>query len=213
MDINLKKEKKHWYDGWFYEKFIAPNQDKMFKEIIELMEPGKKIIDIGCGTGRFSFLAADKASYILGVDLSKSNIERARLNLLKKSNPKIHFGQGSIDKGETKNEGSFDYAVSTYVLHEIPEEERLKLLKDAGDIAERVIIGDYVIPQPRGMIGFINEAVEFFAGRDHYANYRDFTKKGGLLNLANEAGMDILYENKNKKSGSHLVMLKKNKKS
>ncbi|MHC1737182.1 MAG: class I SAM-dependent methyltransferase [Ignavibacteriaceae bacterium] len=206
----MRTEIKHWYDGWFYEKFIAPNQDQMFKEIIELMEPGKKIIDIGCGTGRFSFLAADKASYILGVDLSKSNIERARLNLLKKSNPKIHFEQGSIGGGEKKNERKYDYAVTTYVLHEIPEKERLKLLKDAGEIAQRIIIGDYLIPQPRGMIAFINEAVEFFAGRDHYMNYKDYTKKGGLLKLAKEAGMEILFENKNKKSGSHLVMLKKN---
>lgn len=31
--------KNHWYDGWFYDLFIAPNQDRLFGQIIKLIEP------------------------------------------------------------------------------------------------------------------------------------------------------------------------------
>ena len=42
--------KYHWYDGRFYDTFIAPNQDKLFGQIIDLIQPNSDIIDIGCGT-------------------------------------------------------------------------------------------------------------------------------------------------------------------
>jgi len=29
----MAEDKKHWYDGWFYDKIIAPNQDKLFGQI------------------------------------------------------------------------------------------------------------------------------------------------------------------------------------
>src|SRR5450759_5985558 len=70
MTIN----KYHWYDGWFYDIVIAPNQDKLFGQIKNLIEPNSKIIDIGCGTGRLEFALADKCESVLGIDLSERNI-------------------------------------------------------------------------------------------------------------------------------------------
>ncbi|HKJ80929.1 MAG TPA: class I SAM-dependent methyltransferase, partial [Ignavibacteriaceae bacterium] len=71
----------HWYDGWFYDKFIAPNQDRLFGEIKNLIDAESKILDVGCGTGRFSFFIKDNCNSILGIDLSKRNISRANLTL------------------------------------------------------------------------------------------------------------------------------------
>jgi hypothetical protein len=28
----MKKNKCYWYDGWFYDIFIDPNQDKLFEK-------------------------------------------------------------------------------------------------------------------------------------------------------------------------------------
>jgi hypothetical protein len=50
----MAENKTHWYDGWFYDLLIAPNQDKLFQQIKNIIEPNKNIIDVGCGTGRFS---------------------------------------------------------------------------------------------------------------------------------------------------------------
>ena len=35
----MMENKDHWYDGWFYDNFIAPNQDRLFGQIKNLIEP------------------------------------------------------------------------------------------------------------------------------------------------------------------------------
>ena len=37
----MKQENKnHWYDGWLYDKFIAPNQDVTFVQMMRMMDVG-----------------------------------------------------------------------------------------------------------------------------------------------------------------------------
>ena len=40
----------------------------------------------------------------------------------------------------------FDYAVMTYVIHEVNPEDRIELLKQMAQIADKIIIGDYLVP-------------------------------------------------------------------
>jgi 2-polyprenyl-3-methyl-5-hydroxy-6-metoxy-1,4-benzoquinol methylase len=78
----MANNKYHWYDGWFYDTIIAPNQDKLFDQIKDLVAPHSTIIDVGCGTGRLEFALADKCKSVLGIDLSKNNINRANLQVV-----------------------------------------------------------------------------------------------------------------------------------
>ena len=87
----MTKNKYHWYDGWFYDVVIAPNQDKLFEQVKNLIEPGSRVIDIGCGTGRLEFAIAGKCQFVLGIDLSEKNIDRANLRLIQNPNDKISF--------------------------------------------------------------------------------------------------------------------------
>ncbi|MHB8871541.1 MAG: class I SAM-dependent methyltransferase [Candidatus Doudnabacteria bacterium] len=207
MTIN----KNHWYDGWFYDLFIAPNQDILFGQIKNLIEPNSRVIDVGCGTGRFSFTVVEKCNSILGIDLSKRNIERANLTLAKKQNDKISFQHKSIGEIIADGNERFEFAVITYVIHEVDESERAKLLNEISLITDKIIIGDYVAPKPKGFWGLLNEAVEFAAGKDHYRNYKSYIHKGGLKELAKENELRILSEIKNKPSTSHIVVLSKEK--
>lgn len=203
MNIN----KNHWYDGWFYDKFIAPNQDKLFRQIKNFIEPDSKVIDVGCGTGRFSFFIADKSKSVLGVDISERNINRAKKNLLKKPHNKVSFRHTTIDRITIKEH--FDYAVSTYVIHEMDHADRIKILKDMSEIADKVIIGDYMFSAKAGFWYIFNEMVEFAAGRNHYKNYKNFMTNGGIKKIASEAGLKIIVEHKNHPVTSHLVILSK----
>jgi SAM-dependent methyltransferase len=205
----MKESKNHWYDGWFYDKFIAPNQDRLFGQIKNLIEPNSEIIDVGCGTGRFPFFIADKCKSVKGIDLSKRNINTAKLKLSK--NPYDNISLEHISVNEIIKEGReyFDYAVSTYVIHEIDEGERIILLKEMADIADKIIIGDYLYPAKSGFWNVLNGAVEFAAGRNHYRNYKSFMANGGISKLASETGLRIIDEIKNKPLTSHLVILSK----
>ena len=203
----MAKNKNHWYDGWFYDTLIAPNQDKLFGQIKDMIGQDSEIIDIGCGTGRFEFAIAGKCRSVLGIDLSERNIKRAKKNLFNSPDNKISFHHGNLT--EIINEGGnhFDFAILTYVIHEVNKEERIDLLKQTAGIAEKIIIGDYVVPKPKGLPGFLSELIEFVAGREHYRNYKSYMADGGMVFLAESAGLKIITENKSKNLPGFIVTL------
>ena len=85
------KNKFHWYDGKFYDKIIAPNQDGTFRIMRAMMKQNSSIIDIGTGTGRFVFQAAEKFSKVVGVDLSSRNINFSNTQLSKMELENVSF--------------------------------------------------------------------------------------------------------------------------
>lgn len=205
MGIN----KNHWYDGWFYDLVIAPNQDELFAEIKNIIPSQSEIIDIGCGTGRLEFTLANNCKSVLGIDLSKRNIDRAKLRLLQYPEAKISFEHSDLTGIIKKGQLHFDYAVLTYVIHEVDKEERIDLLKQISLVADNIIIGDYAVPRPTGIEGFSSEAVEFIAGLDHYRNFKSYIADGGLSYLAEQAGLRVITEKKNKPLSSHIAVLAK----
>lgn len=205
----MTTNKNHWYDGWIYDTFIAPNQDSLFHKIKNYIEPNSKIIDVGCGTGRFSFLVTDKCEFVLGIDLSKRNIDRANLNLSKTPLENISFQHLNVNDLVQEGANLFDCAVLTYVIHEVDEADRVNLLTELSKIADKIIIGDYQVPMPKGLWNLLIKTVEFFAGTEHYRNFKSYVANGGIHYLASKAGLKINYEMKNNKPLRHIVVLSK----
>lgn len=205
--------KHHWYDGLFYDKLIAPNQDRMFGKIKELIEPDSAILDIGCGTGRLEFFLSDKCKKIMGIDLSKKNIKQAEKQVNKSSYNNIFFRHIGFDNFIKNNSATFDYVIVTYVIHELSYEERLSLLKDISGISEKIIVGDYLVPRPQRLWSVLNEIIEFAAGKDHYDNFKSYVRHEGIAGLLDESGLRIQYEIKNDPSTSHIAVLTKSDKS
>jgi len=205
----MTNNKFHWYDGWFYDKIIAPNQDKLFGQIKNLIEPQSTIIDVGCGTGRLEFTLADKSKSVLGIDLSKRNIDRANLLLLKHPDVKISFQHNNLSDIISNGNVHFDFAILTYVIHEINAEERVNLLRDIAQVSDKIIVGDYLVPRPKGFGGIISELIEFIAGKEHYKNYKSYMADGGIYHLADKAGLKVIDEITNHPLSNHVVILTK----
>ena len=203
----MTRNKTHWYDGWFYDAVIAPSQDQLFGQIKTLIEPRSNIIDVGCGTGRLAFALAGHCNSVFGIDLSKKNIERANLRLSRQPDDRISFHHLNLDEVPKGEQKYFDYAVMTYVIHEVNEEERIKLMKEMAQVSNKIILGDYIFPRPKGSDGYISETIEFLAGREHFRNYKTYMAKGGIHYLAHAAGLKIIHEIKNQPSVSHIAVL------
>ena len=186
-------DKRHWYDGWIYDRMIAPNQRIPFSRIKELIHEGSTVLDIGCGTGRMAFSIADKCNYVHAIDLSLKNINTAlaTLNELRISN--IGFHHSDLGSFLKENNLHFDYAVLSYVIHELSSEERIAVLNNASNIADQVIVSDHM-PETTFIAGLIREIVEFGAGPDHYRSYRNYITEGGLYPLADKCGLTIQKE-------------------
>jgi len=205
----MTKNKNHWYDGWFYDILIASNQDQLFGQIKDLIDAESKIIDIGCGTGRLEFALADKCKSVLGIDLSKRNIDRANQTLLRNPNIKISFLNRNISEIINEGQPHFDYAVLTYVIHEVNEEVRIDLLNEISRVVDKIIIGDYLVPKPKRFRSYLSEIIEFIAGAEHYRNYKSFVANGGIKYLANKAGLKIINEITNFPLKNQIVILTK----
>jgi len=197
-------DKIHWYDGLFYDLFIAPNQDKLFGLIKKIIEPGTSVIDIGCGTGRLPFYLSSHCEKVVGIDFSSKNIDLANKKKQNGNFPNVEFFHGDATKFES--EMKFDYAVITYVLHEMPPEERIKMLKTMQRLADKIIIGDYIVPVPDSFYGYLTRIVEFLAGKDHNANFKDYVKRGGLYYLLEQTGLTLVKEIKRLPNMAHLVV-------
>ncbi len=188
----MKEDKIHYYDGIIYDKFIAPNQDAMFEIFKILIPKNSSVLDVGTGTGRLPFQLAEHCEHVTGLDLSSRNIKLAEKKRRELGIDNIEFIHGSVLEIEKLTDKKFDFAVTSFVLHEMPPQMRTDALKKMREAAKQIIIGDYLVPVPKGFTGWSVKIIEFLAGIDHFKNFRHFVKHGGIEGLAKQAELKIV---------------------
>jgi len=90
--------------------------DDVIKKIVELgqISPGKKVLDLGCGTGNISYQIKNKINTdIIGVDVSPAMLKVAR-------SKSVEVVLADIDNQQLPfRDSSFDTVVAAYVIHQI----------------------------------------------------------------------------------------------
>ena len=198
---------KHWYDGYFYDRFIAPNQDKIYRKIKKIIHQDSNVLDFGCGTGRLAFQLADKCKSVTGIDLSAKNIQFAGSKLANHPIKNIYFIHGDTSILKAGLTTQYDFTVLSYVIHEMPENSRINTLKELKSVSKKIIISDYISPIPHNSYGLLTYTAEYFAGSHHYRNFRNYIKNGGIEFLAEKADLKIVRQIKKKKNSMHLAVL------
>ena len=103
---------------------------------------GKKILDIGFGTGVLSKRLYDEGYSVYGVDFSKKMIEIAKGKMPNATLIQHDFSQGlpAFLCGET-----FDYIVCTYAVHHLDDSQKIRFIKElTGSLSAdgKVLVGD-----------------------------------------------------------------------
>jgi SAM-dependent methyltransferase len=99
-------------------RFAHRSQYKIF---VDLVPPGSRVLDAGCGEGILSVMLAKSGCHVVGVDLSQPNIEASKKYAQENGvADKCEFMVGDIEHMNFPDH-SFDYVVSSHVLEHVPD--------------------------------------------------------------------------------------------
>lgn len=122
---------------------------------------GLKILELACGNGSATLSLAKTLpkAKILSLDLSAPYLGYAKDRL--RDHPRVSFVQGDAAKTDFKNE-TFDAVVSVFLFHELPAEQR-----------ERVLAESMRVVKPGGYVGMVDsiqtdDVPEFNFGLDNF---------------------------------------------
>lgn len=140
---NIDKETVDSFgDEWekfssFSDKEIEKIGDEYF-DIVDnsIINKQSIVLDLGCGSGRWSKYLANKVQFIEAVDPSKAVISASML-LGNVNNTRVT--QASVDNIPFNN-NSFDFAMSLGVLHHIPDTRKALF-----NLVEKTKVGGYVL--------------------------------------------------------------------
>jgi SAM-dependent methyltransferase len=115
------------------------------------LAPGEDVLDIGCGAGTDTLVAARMvapAGQVTGIDLTPEMLSRARAAAVEMGATNVDFVEGDVEQLPFAA-ASFDVAISNGVIDLIPDKdavfsEILRVLRSGG----RLQIADVTIQQP-----------------------------------------------------------------
>lgn len=179
------------FKGLFYRLFIDPMISGIRRRVAEMVEPGETVIDIACGTGALSLAMAGQARHVTGIDFSEEMILTARRMAQGRKTGTASFELRDATNLSCYPDNRFDLAVTSMAMHQFNPETGVKVLSEMNRIARRVIIADYNCPMMRGPGAALAWGIECAASGDHYRNFREYMRKGGMGKLTEEAKMII----------------------
>ena len=154
------------------------------------LQPGAKVLDVGCGEGSTSLYFAQKYGYKMsGIDLLDESIVRARKKICKDKDPGIRFDIGSYMKLPYKT-GTFDGVFALESLYHAQDldkavSELKRVLKPGG----KLVIADYTVTKNSNKASLlIQHGAHASAGRglvqSPHGSYQKRLRNAGFENVA-----------------------------
>ena len=138
------------------------------------------VLDIGCGTGRWTEVVAERAKTVLGIDYDFENIEKA-----KRRNSKALFQFMDLTKG-FGDLGKFDVGLLIHVLEHI--ENSISVLSELKGVCSKLIIE--VPDRESNPLNWarLELGLDYYVDADHVTEYstselRKDLEKAGWLDL------------------------------
>ncbi len=167
----------------FYDLVFGRVVSRVHETVFRLAppEPGDRVLDVACGTGLLLEKYHRAGARVHGIDSSREMLEVARNRV-----PEAGLVHGDASRMPFPRR-EFDIVSTTLALHEMSPEARKRVLGEIRRVTRRggrIVIGDYSVPREKTVSGVLAgrvvETIERLAGGEHYENYLEFKKTGGV---------------------------------
>jgi SAM-dependent methyltransferase len=183
---NMPADKSLFFYGSLYHRLLDPPLAEVRRVAVDLVTDGSSVMDLGCGTGELCVeLLEKKHCRVVGVDLSLRMLDFARGATRSAEIAFLHLD--ALDLAGIDDQ-SFDVATLLLMVHELPLEQRVRVLGEARRVARAVLIIDAAAPLPWNGPAIGIRIVEYTFGHAHYRHFRDFLARGGIDGLLAECG-------------------------
>jgi ubiquinone/menaquinone biosynthesis C-methylase UbiE len=172
-----------WYDLLFARK---PTKEHKAAVKAAVLQPGEKVLDVGCGPGTMAILMAKKVGpegEVVGIDASLEMIEVAR-NKAKKQGSHARFEPAAIESLPFPD-ATFDAATSTFMLHHLPDDVQCKGLAEVRRVIKpggRVLIVDFS-SESGSFLGHLLSVLGHAHGSSTFPKLEGVLREAGFTNV------------------------------
>jgi SAM-dependent methyltransferase len=172
------------------------------------IEPGLKVLDLGCGDGTTALPAAELGANVLGVDIARNLVEAGNRRAQEQGLANLRFQEGDASNLAELQDKTFDLVVSIFGAMFAPKpldvaKEMVRVTRPGG----RIVMGNwipndptlvaqilkisaaYTLPPPEGFVspmtwGIEEKVIERFAGAGVRAGNVSFARDTYTFNFA-----------------------------
>ncbi|WP_421765073.1 class I SAM-dependent methyltransferase [Ekhidna sp.] len=174
---------KGWIKSHTSDRYLIPIREQM----INMLDPDARVIDLGCGSGDFFIRAHSKIESGFGVDGSKSFIKYAQNRTKNLNITNLAFKHRMIDQ-HFKPKADFTHATACLFFHVLPQELAVQILKSTTTYSDRLIICAFAPPENRKQ-RFLMWLDQRFTS--HYRHYREYCQNGYMEGLIKKCQLHI----------------------
>ena len=149
VEAPINPNRALWEKGDFTR--IADSMRQSGAELVDSLgiEPGMKVLDLGCGDGTTALPAARKGADVLGVDIASNLVEAGNARAREAGLYNLRFEQGDASNLSGLSDSSFDLVVSIFGAMFAPRpfdvaHEMVRVTKPGG----RIVMGNWIPGDP-----------------------------------------------------------------
>ena len=113
------------YWNQYYKNRVCSEEPSPFAQYVAtLVEPGRDMVELGCGNGRDAVFFAARGLHITALDMSQEAVSQLQSRNL----PNTEFLCGDFVNSDVHQPESYDYAYSRFTIHSINQNQEQVLL-------------------------------------------------------------------------------------